>query len=113
MADNIDELKEIVAQSLEAKGVLAKLRVRQIALQSTTSTVRPNDVQSNTLTLVTCQQAQIRKHVFDVIEEQDGGNKASENDKLASIRQSGTDRCTVQYRCTEQYSHSCVLYCTH
>jgi hypothetical protein len=29
MADNIDELKEIVAQSLEAKGVLAKLRVRR------------------------------------------------------------------------------------
>jgi hypothetical protein len=27
MADNIEELKEIVAQTLESKGVLAKLRV--------------------------------------------------------------------------------------
>lgn len=39
MGDSIDELKEVVAQSLEASGVLAKLR------------------------------AQIRKHVFDVIDE--------------------------------------------
>jgi hypothetical protein len=41
-------------------------------------------------------QAQIRKHVFDVIEEQDSGNKAAENDKVALIRHTPTDQLTLQ-----------------
>jgi FGFR1 oncogene partner len=41
-------------------------------------------------------QAQIRKHVFDVIEEQDSGNKSAENDKVALIRHTPTDQLALQ-----------------
>jgi hypothetical protein len=95
MADNIDELKEIVAQSLEAKGVLAKLRVRRACSPTARRFVirTLHHMIDVFLICAAVMQAQIRKHVFDVIEENSPGSKSdsAENDKLALIRTTPTD----------------------
>jgi hypothetical protein len=85
MSENLDELREIVAQTLEAKGVLAKLRVRIIVFSK--FCWRPFQKFKTDWDLLwsVSLQAQVRKHVFDAIDDQEPSPSVA-NERVASIR---------------------------